>query len=85
SRCMSDIRVTLRESIKHVLDRRDRTSIWLNSLAGVGKTFIAFMVAEEMKAAERLATTFFFSHKHHQIAAVIIPIIAYQLALTFPR
>ncbi|KAG2335870.1 hypothetical protein BDR05DRAFT_1063750 [Suillus weaverae] len=38
-----------------------------------------------MKAAKRLAATFFFSHKHAQKAAVIIPTIAYQLAIAFPR
>ncbi|KAG2335341.1 hypothetical protein BDR05DRAFT_898669, partial [Suillus weaverae] len=48
-------------------------------------TSIAFTIAEEMKAAKRLAATFFFSHKHAQKAAVIIPTIAYQLAIAFPR
>ncbi|KAJ8590822.1 hypothetical protein M405DRAFT_932555 [Rhizopogon salebrosus TDB-379] len=38
-----------------------------------------------MKKAKRLAATFFFSHKHAQSGAKIIPTIAYQLALTFPR
>jgi hypothetical protein len=38
-----------------------------------------------MKAAKRLAATFFFSHKHHRGAAAVIPTIAYQLALAFPR
>lgn len=32
-----------------------------------------------------LATTFFFSHKDHQGVAVVIPTIAYQLALAFPH
>ncbi|KAG1764189.1 hypothetical protein EV702DRAFT_1283349 [Suillus placidus] len=87
SRCMENTRVALRKSITQVLDQRDRTNIWLNGLAGVGKTSIAFTIAEEMKAAKRLAATFFFSHKHAQKekAAVIIPTIAYQLALAFPR
>ncbi|KAG1811715.1 uncharacterized protein BJ212DRAFT_1483445 [Suillus subaureus] len=84
SRCMENTRVTLRKSITQVLDQRDRTNIWLNGLAGVGKTSIAFTVAEEMKAAKRLAATF-FSHKHAQKAVAIIPTIAYQLALAFPR
>ena len=60
-------------------------NVWLNGLAGVGKTSIAFTVAEELKRAGRLAATFFFSHKHAQKAAMVIPTIAYQLALTFPR
>ncbi|KAG2062616.1 hypothetical protein BDR04DRAFT_975255, partial [Suillus decipiens] len=85
SRCMKNTRVALREGIAQVLDQRDRTNIWLNGLAGVGKTSIAFTIAEEMKAANRLAATFFFSHKHSQKAAFIIPTIAYQLAIAFPR
>lgn len=82
---MDNTRVALRESIREVLDRHDRTNVWLNGLAGVGKTSIAFTVAEEMKRVGRLAATFFFSHKHAQGTGQIIPTIAYQLALTFPR
>lgn len=85
SRCMENTRVALRRSLRKVLDRHDQTNVWLNGHAGVGKTSIAFTVAEEMKRAGRLAATFFFSHKHTQIAGKIIPTIAYQLALTFPR
>jgi hypothetical protein len=85
SRCMVDTRVALRDTLRELLNRRDRTNIWFNGLAGVGKTSIAFTVAEEMKRAGRLAATFFFSHKHAQSDAMIIPTIAYQLALTFPR
>ncbi|KAG1847601.1 hypothetical protein F4604DRAFT_1814537 [Suillus subluteus] len=87
SRCMENTRVALRKRIIQVLDQRDRTNIWLNGLAGVGKTSIAFTIAEKMKAAKRLAATFFFSHKHahKDKAAAIIPTIAYQLALAFPR
>ncbi|KAG1811723.1 uncharacterized protein BJ212DRAFT_1589215 [Suillus subaureus] len=85
SRCMKNARVALRKSITQVLHQRDRTNVWLNGLAGVGKTSIAFTIAEEMKAAKRLAATFFFSHKHAQKAAAIIPTIAYQLAIAFPR
>lgn len=89
SRCMENTRVALRENLREVLDRRDQTNVWLNGLAGVGKTSIAFTIAEEMKRAGRLAATFFFSHKHINkhvpIAGKIIPTIAYQLALIFPR
>ncbi|KAG1811763.1 uncharacterized protein BJ212DRAFT_1465456 [Suillus subaureus] len=85
SRCMENTCVALRKSIIEVLGQRDWTTIWLNGLAGVGKTSIAFTIAEEMKAAKRLAATFFFSHKRAQRAAAIIPTIAYQLAIAFPR
>ncbi|KAG1759170.1 hypothetical protein EDD22DRAFT_907536 [Suillus occidentalis] len=85
SRCMENIRVALRKSIMQVLNQRDRTNVWLNGLAGVGKTSIAFTIAEELKIAKRLAATFFFSHKHVQKTGSIIPTIAYQLAIAFPR
>ncbi|KAG0700335.1 hypothetical protein DFH29DRAFT_1001228 [Suillus ampliporus] len=85
SRCMENTRVALRENLRQVLDRHDRTNVWLNGLAGVGKTSIAFTVAEEMKRAGRFVATFFFSHKHAQSAGKIVPMITYQLALAFPR
>lgn len=82
---MDNTRVALQKSIMQVLNQRDRTNVWPNGLAGVGKTSIAFTIAEELKTAKRLAATFFFSHKHAQKAAAIIPTIAYQLAIAFPR
>ncbi|KAG1740005.1 hypothetical protein EDB19DRAFT_1908602 [Suillus lakei] len=82
---MDDTRVALRESLRLVLDQHDRTNIWLNGLAGVGKTSIAFTVAQEMKSNRRLAASFFFSRQHAQHATMFIPTIAYQLALAFPR
>ncbi|KAG0697204.1 hypothetical protein DFH29DRAFT_161924 [Suillus ampliporus] len=85
SRCMENTRVALRESLGQVLNRHDRTNVWLNGLAGVGKTSIAFTVAEEMKSTGRLAASFFFSRKHTQHATMFIPTIAYQLAVAFPR
>ncbi|KIK33577.1 hypothetical protein CY34DRAFT_47497, partial [Suillus luteus UH-Slu-Lm8-n1] len=75
----------LRKSVMQVLNQRDRTNVWINGLAGVGKTSIAFTIAEELKTAKRLAATFFFSHKHVQKTGYIIPTIAYQLAIAFPR
>ncbi|KAJ8587677.1 hypothetical protein M405DRAFT_741507, partial [Rhizopogon salebrosus TDB-379] len=58
----------------------------LNGLAGVGKMSIAFTITKKMEAARMLATTFFFSHKGHRgVVAAVIPTIAYQLALAFPR
>ncbi|KAG2047799.1 hypothetical protein BDR06DRAFT_845838, partial [Suillus hirtellus] len=83
-RCMENTRVKLWLSLRRLLHRRDQTNVWLNGCAGIEKTSIAFTVAEEFKRAGRLAATFFFSHKHTQIAGKIIPTIAYQLALTFP-
>ncbi|KAG0706176.1 hypothetical protein DFH29DRAFT_186435 [Suillus ampliporus] len=85
SRCMENTRVALRESLRQLLGQPDRTNVWLNGLAGVGKSSIAFSIAEEMKTVNKLAATFFFSQKHAQKASAIIPTIAYQLALVFPR
>ncbi|KAG1860738.1 hypothetical protein DFJ58DRAFT_272069 [Suillus subalutaceus] len=85
SRCMENTRVALLETLRQVLDRHDRTNIWLKGLAGVGKTSIAVTVAEEMKSKKRLAASFFFSRQHAQHATMFIPTIAYQLALAFPR
>ncbi|KAG1732932.1 hypothetical protein EDB19DRAFT_1239254 [Suillus lakei] len=85
SQCMENTRVALRKRITQVLDRRDQTNVWLKGLAGVGKSSIAFTISEELKAAERLAATFFFSHKYAQKGAAIIPTIAYQLALAIPH
>ncbi|KAG1718809.1 hypothetical protein EDB19DRAFT_809800 [Suillus lakei] len=85
SQCMPNTRVALRKRITRVLDQRDRTNVWLNGLAGVGKTSIAFTIAKEMIAAKRLVCTFFFSHKHSSKVDAIIPTIAYQLALAFPH
>ncbi|KAG2136205.1 hypothetical protein BD769DRAFT_404560 [Suillus cothurnatus] len=85
SRCMENTRVVLRKTLRQVLDQHDRTNIWLNGLAGVGKTSIAFTVAEEMKSIKRLAASFFFSRQHARDATMFIPTIAYQLALVFPK
>jgi Holliday junction resolvasome RuvABC ATP-dependent DNA helicase subunit len=82
---MENTCVALRKSIMQVLDQCDRMNIWPNGLAGVGKTSISFTIAEEMKVKKRLAATFFFSHRHAQKAAAIIPTIAYQLAIAFLR
>ncbi|OJA14139.1 hypothetical protein AZE42_06721 [Rhizopogon vesiculosus] len=81
---MDNTRVALREGLRQVLNQSDQTTIWLNGPAGVGKTSIAFTVAEGMKAAKRLAATFFCSHRHTESISAIIPTIAYQLALAFP-
>ncbi|KAG1723047.1 hypothetical protein EDB19DRAFT_1953358, partial [Suillus lakei] len=85
SQCMPNTRVALRKRITQVLDQRDWTNVWLNGLAGVGKTSVVFTIAKEMMAAKRLVGTFFFSHKHSSQVDAIIPTIAYQLALAFPH
>jgi hypothetical protein len=82
---MVDTRVALQRSLRELLDDHNRTNVWLNGLAGVGKSSLAFTMAEDMKKEGRLVATFFFSHKHAQSVAKVIPTLAYQLALAFPR
>ncbi|KAG1837122.1 hypothetical protein DFJ58DRAFT_734565 [Suillus subalutaceus] len=59
--------VGLRESLREVLDRRDQTNVWLNGLASVGKTSVAFTVAEEMKELEGLPPLSFSRTSMHRL------------------
>jgi hypothetical protein len=57
--------------------------LWLNGLAGTGKTTIAYSVATTAEKRNMLAASYFFSRDHHERRrlASIVPTIAYQLAL----
>jgi hypothetical protein len=57
--------------------------LWLNGLAGTGKTTIARSVATAAEKRKMLAASFFFSrdHQERRRLASIVPTIAYQLAL----
>jgi hypothetical protein len=57
--------------------------LWLNGLAGTGKTTIARTVASTARERGVLAASFFFSrdHQERRRLASIVPTIAYQLAL----
>jgi environmental stress-induced protein Ves len=88
--------VALLNHIYGLLDNREKSRlIWLHGTAGVGKSAVAFTVAERMrglKVAEqttvekRLAATFFFSRKHTQrcTTGYFFATLAYQLACNFP-
>jgi hypothetical protein len=57
--------------------------LWLNGLAGTGKSTIARTVAATARGRGMLAASFFFSrdHQERRRLASIVPTIAYQLAL----
>jgi len=72
-KCLEGTRVDLLDHIHGLLDNGEKSQmIWLHGTAGVGKSAVAFTVAERMKALKvsekstekRLAGSFFFSRKH---------------------
>ncbi|KAG2124244.1 hypothetical protein DEU56DRAFT_705388, partial [Suillus clintonianus] len=95
SKCLEGTRVDLLNYIHGILDNPEKSRlIWLHGTAGVGKSAVAFTVAEKMrglKVAEgtkekRLAGTFFFSRKHTKrcTTGYFFATLAYQLASNFP-
>jgi hypothetical protein len=95
-KCLKGTRVNLLEFIHGLLDKREKSQmIWLHGTAGVGKSAVAFTVAEMMKSLEvredtkietRLAGTFFFSRKHTKCSTTghFFATLACQLASNFP-
>jgi hypothetical protein len=73
-KCLEGTRVDLLKYIHRLLDEEKKNQlIWLHDTAGVGKSAVAFTVAnrlkglkvtEETSVEKRLAGTFFFSCKH---------------------
>ncbi|OAX31807.1 hypothetical protein K503DRAFT_676274, partial [Rhizopogon vinicolor AM-OR11-026] len=73
-KCLEGTRVDLLDYIYGLLDVQEKSQIiWLHGTAGVGKSAVAFTVAERMKGLKarerstvekRLAGSFFFSRKH---------------------
>ncbi|KAG2344328.1 hypothetical protein BDR05DRAFT_989454 [Suillus weaverae] len=94
--CLEGTRVVLLNHIYGVLDDKLKNRlIWLHGTAGVGKSAVAFTVAERMrclkvteetKVETRLAGTFFFSRKHtnRRTTGHLFATLAYQLASNFP-
>jgi hypothetical protein len=88
--------VDLLKLIYGFLDNTEKNQlIWLHGTAGVGKSSVAFTVAERMnslkvteetKVEMRLAGTFFFLRKHTKrcTAGYFFATLAYQLATNFP-
>ncbi|KAG1875453.1 hypothetical protein DFJ58DRAFT_740975 [Suillus subalutaceus] len=95
-KCLEGTRVDLLSYIYEVLDDLEKNRlIWLHGTAGIGKSAVAFTIAERMKGLKvteethvemRLAGTFFFSHKHTKrcTAGYFFATLAYQLANNFP-
>ncbi|KAG1809964.1 uncharacterized protein HD556DRAFT_1223498, partial [Suillus plorans] len=95
-KCLKETRVKLLELIYGLLDKRETSQIiWLHGTAGVGKSAVAFTVAERMKGLKmtertkietRLAGTFFFARKHTKRTTTghFFATLAYQLASNFP-
>lgn len=95
-KCLKGTRVDLLKFICGLLDKREKSQIiWLHGTAGVGKSAVAFTVAERMKGLKmteetkiktRLAGTFFFSRKHTKCSTTghLFATLAYQLASNFP-
>ncbi|KAG2121252.1 hypothetical protein DEU56DRAFT_760736 [Suillus clintonianus] len=93
-RCLEGTREDRLEDIYKLLDNRDKSRlIWLHGAAGVGKSAVAFTVAERMRGLKvtprtnekRLAGTFFFSRKHTKrcTTGYFFATLAYQLATNF--
>ncbi|KIK45389.1 hypothetical protein CY34DRAFT_543387 [Suillus luteus UH-Slu-Lm8-n1] len=95
-KCLDGTRVDLLSFIYKLLDERKKSRlIWLHGTAGVGKSAVAFTVAERMrslkmtdhtKIEKRLAGTFFFSRKYTErcTAGYFFATLAYQLGCNFP-
>ncbi|KAG2090400.1 uncharacterized protein F5147DRAFT_764436 [Suillus discolor] len=95
-KCLEGTRVDLLKFINRLLNKREKSQIiWLHGMAGVGKSAVAFTVAERMKSLKitqntkietRLAGTFFFSRnsKERSTTGHFFATLAYQLASNFP-
>ncbi|KAG2338691.1 hypothetical protein BDR05DRAFT_951752 [Suillus weaverae] len=95
-KCLEGTRVDLLNYIHRLLDNREQNRlIWLHGTAGVGKSAVAFTVAERMRSLKvteetnvekRLAGTFFFSRKHTErcTTGYFFATLVYQLASNFP-
>ncbi|KAG1776051.1 hypothetical protein EV702DRAFT_931449, partial [Suillus placidus] len=88
--------VDLTNCVHALLDDQEKNRlIWLHGAAGVGKSAVAFNVAERMKDLrtrketineKRLAGSFVFSRKHtkRSTTGYFFATLAYQLASTYP-
>jgi hypothetical protein len=87
--------VLLNHIYEYLANKENNRLIWLHGTAGVGKSAVAFTVAEKMRSLKmtedtkvetRLGGTFFFSRKHtkRRTAGYFFTTLAYQLAINFP-
>ncbi|KAG1908524.1 uncharacterized protein F5891DRAFT_1180044 [Suillus fuscotomentosus] len=94
-KCLQGTRVTLLDQIHRLLDSREQNQlIWLHGMVGIGKSAIAFSIAERMRvlrvqeqvtSEKWLLGSFFFSCKHgkHCTMSYFFVTLAYQLAINF--
>ncbi|KAG2158140.1 uncharacterized protein EDB93DRAFT_746936 [Suillus bovinus] len=94
-KCLKGTRVVLLNHIHGLSDTKETNRlIWLHGTAGVGKSAVAFTVAERMRGLKmteetkeetRLGGTFFFSRKHtkRRTTGYFFITLAYQLAQNF--
>ncbi|KAG1775231.1 hypothetical protein EV702DRAFT_1047091 [Suillus placidus] len=97
AKCLEGTRVTILNDIYQLINNRKESQlIWLHGMAGVGKSAVAFTVAERMRSLKvieqtkietRLAGTFFFSRQHTNcsMTGYFFATLAYQLACNFPN
>ncbi|KAG2135166.1 hypothetical protein DEU56DRAFT_738202, partial [Suillus clintonianus] len=95
-KCLEGTRVNILNYIYQLLDGREMNQvIWLHGTAGIGKSAVAFTVAERMRSLKvtelanvekRLAGTFFFSRQHasRSTTGYFFTTLAYQLGSNFP-
>jgi len=95
-KCLQGTRVDILKYIHEFLDDTEKNQlVWLHGTAGVGKSAVAFTVAEKMrglkvteetKVEKRLGGTFFFSRKHTKrcTAGYLFATLVYQLGTNFP-
>ena len=92
SRCFEGTRTAILKKIRDWLDRpiSDMTVepiCWVNGLAGIGKSTIAYTVADDARRPGPLGASFFFSRQEKELSdpALFVSNIAYQLAQSCPE
>ncbi|KAG8717456.1 hypothetical protein FRC09_014240 [Ceratobasidium sp. 395] len=83
--CTPDTRLDVMKLLRDwAQDSKSKRVYWLNGMAGTGKTTIAYSLCSELERAGQLAGSFFCLRQLPSCrnAGVILPSIAYQLALS---
>lgn len=85
--CHPGTRIVILDTLHNWASDNQRTCrlLWLHGPAGVGKSAILQSLAERLASTSSLGATVFFSRPNNRDkATLIIPTIAYQLAVTIP-
>jgi len=86
--CLKGTRGTVLDEIEHWAEDFDNSPIlWLNGLAGTGKSTIAQTIAERMFANDCLGASFFCSRDFEDRSNLhlVFPTLAFQLAQKYPK